>query len=662
MVPPAGWAPATGGATGASTIPDDQEEEATADADGGGSINDNLDAGADSNPPAAPATNGQDVPAAAPAASGSGRASDGMERGTIAGAPSVLPTAAGSISSRIKAFYARYAEADEAVRVVEAVDPNHSTFFDTEALQKLLRFIVTCGGSGLSVADQRALGAVLLALEPDVRPGGDVNSLNDRMQTPHSLVTAVRREEDRVLAARNWMCAPMEIGEKVYSFFYRDMLLSVIDALKEARNVQLEGAPLEPDEHGEPRRSHTLNSDLYLEEQTDVRRIHGRGARTVGVMLHMDEAVVAWNGNTYVYPIRVLVVNIRGGEGAWMTIGYVPHIPKVVGNGKNARARLAVADNRRDMQQRCLAVVLRRFAAASEHGASIDLPRHGAVFIVPRVVGLVVDQVGERSMLGLMGAQSTFNCTPCLARRLESCDYEGVDTLPRPVVSTLIQQLHAAESRVGGGRPHVRDMLGASTSALPFVPALGAVHGLSTGAASLYRIVSFDTLHVWKLGVLRLMAQRLPLMLQAVCGGTLAVRGSVQNTLDAVNLRGFELGRLCRASPASPGYVNQCRPPSAGFYAGVRCEVLGRGRVVRSAVEPLLIISASAYSVGLHLGRLLDPQLLCSGRGKTDNHEGSSVAPFLRGMAPHGGRSLWTCSVELRPALFRYPDAALDVC
>lgn len=47
-------------------------------------------------------------------------------------------------------------------------------------------------------------------------------------------------------------------------------------------------------------------------------------------------------------------------------------------------------------------------------------------------------------------------------------------------------------------------------SALPFVPFLGAIHGLGTGDPNLYRIVSFDTLHVWRPGVLRLLAQRLP--------------------------------------------------------------------------------------------------------------------------------------------------------
>lgn len=268
-----------------------------------------------------------------------------------------------------------------------------------------------------------------------------------------------------------------------------------------------------------------------------------------------DVAVIAWNGAGYVYPIRVFVVNVRGGSRSWETVGFIPHIPKAAGNGKNARWRQAVSDSRNDLLQRCLALVLRRFIHASEHGLREMLPRHGSVLLVPRVVGLVFDQVQERETLGFMGHQSTFNCSHCLVRRDESCYFGGLESPRRPVISTLEAQLTATQSRAAGGRPRVRAGLASSMSALPFVPALGAVHGLGTGAARLYDIVSFDTLHVWKLSLLRTLAQGLPSMLEAVCDGEPAMAGSVQNTLDAVNVRSFGLGRLCRASPTTPGYV-----------------------------------------------------------------------------------------------------------
>lgn len=98
-----------------------------------------------------------------------------------------------------------------------------------------------------------------------------------------------------------------------YIFYFRDMLETVLDCLRTAVKVDLVGAELERNADGERMRSHTMNSDLYLTEQADVRRIHGSEARVAGVMLHLDEAVVAWNGATYVYPVRMLPVNVRGG-------------------------------------------------------------------------------------------------------------------------------------------------------------------------------------------------------------------------------------------------------------------------------------------------------------------------------------------------------------
>lgn len=255
------------------------------------------------------------------------------------------------------------------------------------------------------------------------------------------------------------------------------------------------------------------------------------------------------------YPIRVLPTNVRGCGAAWTPFRYVPHIPKVAGNGKNYRARLAVSDARRDMEQRCLAMVLSPLAEASEHCVRVEIPRFRNFLLVPRVKGVVVDQTEERGVLGLMGSQVTFSCTHCVLRRLEFCNFEGDLGLTRLVIDTLKTQLRAAEMRVAGRRDAGRSGLSEAMSSLPFVPALGAVHGLATGAVNLYNVVSFDTPHLSKLGALRPKAQRLPMVLQTVCGSGMALQGTVHNTLDAVSLRGFELGRLCQASSTSPGYV-----------------------------------------------------------------------------------------------------------
>lgn len=96
----------------------------------------------------------------------------------------------------------------------------------------------------------------------------------------------------------------VEVGFRTYLFYFRDMLQSVLDTLRDANDVQLDCARLELTVDGDERRSHILNSDLLSREQDEMRRMPGEDANVAGVMLHMDEAVIAWNGATYVYPIR----------------------------------------------------------------------------------------------------------------------------------------------------------------------------------------------------------------------------------------------------------------------------------------------------------------------------------------------------------------------
>lgn len=485
------------------------------------------------------------------------RAHDGMERGRVAspGHPPVCSNDGKSISARVWDFYQQFREANGSVLVVPPDRAVAPTLFDEPELRSVLRFIVSAGGSGLSQASQLQFAEAVLSLEATMTvPGGPRGLMTERFSSPFAFGAAVQTEHDRVLAKRKWRVANIFIGGVSYPVYFRDILEAGLDRLRTSKDVELEGTELPPTTNGDRCRSHTLNSDLFLEEQEDVRRTHGRHAHVLAVHLHSDEAVVAWNGGQLMYPVRVRFSNVRDDGGTWETVAHLPHIPKVVGNGRNARARLAVSDGRNDLLQRSLALALRGMVAASESGVEVSLPTAGRVFLVPRLLALVVDQVEERSLLALMGSQCLYNCTHCLTERDIACSDAGGMAPPRPVISTLEAQLAAATARLEDGRPRTRVALGRATSALPFAPVLGALHGLGTGRESLYRIVSFDTLHVWKLGVLRLLTQRLPAMLAAACPDGEAVLGTVQETTDVVNWRCFELGRLCRASPTTPGY------------------------------------------------------------------------------------------------------------
>jgi len=144
-----------------------------------------------------------------------------------------------------------------------------------------------------------------------------------------------------------------------------------------------------------------MESDIFLTEERSVRRRHGSLAFVLGVQLFVDEAVVSWSGAHYMYPTRARVVNIRDRTVQWVTVGYIPNVGKPV--ARTAAGRRRASDTRNAVLQRCVAILLRRFVDASKTGVTVEFPSQQELLSVPRIVGLVADQLGERSVVCLMG-------------------------------------------------------------------------------------------------------------------------------------------------------------------------------------------------------------------------------------------------------------------
>jgi len=362
----------------------------------------------------------------------------------------------------------------------------------------------------------------------------------------------VREEQRRVLSKLCWDETPLEVEGVTYKFYSRDLLLAVLDLLSHACHIQLWGERLEDGPDGTRMRADMMDSDLFLTEELVVRRRHGSLAFVLGVQLFIDEAVVSWSGAHYMYPIRARVVNIRDGAVQWVTVGHIPHVCKPT--SRTAAARRHASDTRNAVLQRCLAILLRRFVPASQTGVPVEFPGRQKLTAVPRIVGLVADQLGERSMMCLMGNACEYFCSHCMVRRDGAGGVAEVGAARRDVTTLLDAQLDGAIVRDRDPRPSLRNLLRSQYSALAFVPALGAVWGLATDNKRLFDIISFDLLHVWKLGVVRMVAQRLPAFLRVICGGKGARLGPLSDTLEAVNLRAWEMGHLCVPSPTPPGY------------------------------------------------------------------------------------------------------------
>ena len=366
-------------------------------------------------------------------------------------------------------------------------------------------------------------------------------------------MAAVREEQRRVLSNLRWDETPLDVGGVTYLFYSRDLLRAVLDLPHNARHVQLWGEQLGTSPDGTRLRSDIMDSDLLLSEEAVVRRRHGALSFVLAVQLFVDEAVVSWSGAHYMYPIRARVVNVRDRSVQWVTVAYILHVGKPV--ARTAAARLRASDNRNGVLQRCLAILLRRFVGASQVGVQVVFSGERAMTAVPRLIGLVADQLGERSVFCLMGNACEFFCSHCVVRRDVAGGPGGVGAAARDVTAVLDVQLEGEITRDGDPRPSLRGHLRTEHSALAFVPAVGAIWGLATDNKRLYDIISFDLLHMWKLGIVRMLAQRFPSFLRVACAGQDARLDPVPATLEALNLRAWEMGHLCVPSPTPPGYV-----------------------------------------------------------------------------------------------------------
>jgi len=197
--------------------------------------------------------------------------------------------------------------------------------------------------------------------------------------------------------------------------------------------------------------------------------------------------------------------------GQCQTTGYIFKAVK-----RTAIAAPAVSDMRSDLPQSCLAVPLHAFTRAREEDVTSHVPGHGSVLLVPQVV---VDQFEERCMVALMSNRYRFICSSCVENKEVSGGLLGERAIERDVVTPLDALLAAAVIRPGDPRASRRRALGRTHRALAFSTALGAIHGLGIAPYNLFCVVSFDPLHVWKMGILRLLAQPLPAAMRAVCAG-----------------------------------------------------------------------------------------------------------------------------------------------
>lgn len=198
---------------------------------------------------------------------------DGVARGRIAGprppAGAIRNVFATCVAARVRGYYDAFPEASLSTPAVSPLFAQGSSRFRGPVLRAILKFSMGAGGTGLSRQDQMQF-ASLLHLVEGAAQGTDGADFSREFVTASSFVTAVRGEQNRIIANLKWMQVPIQVGGKTYTFYHRDLLDAAVSAVRSSTTLDLDGGPLPPADDGSPRRSSTLDADMFLQEVLTV--------------------------------------------------------------------------------------------------------------------------------------------------------------------------------------------------------------------------------------------------------------------------------------------------------------------------------------------------------------------------------------------------------
>jgi len=129
--------------------------------------------------------------------------------------------------------------------------------------------------------------------------------LTSAFPTAASFASSLKGEQDRCLAEMKWQVTDIVEGD-VYKFYFRDVMDVAEEAFGRATNVQLRGKRQLNDD-GCIKRSNSLDSDVYLDQEADVLDVHANAIHdgkpikpfAMAVQFFSDASLISWNGGTF---------------------------------------------------------------------------------------------------------------------------------------------------------------------------------------------------------------------------------------------------------------------------------------------------------------------------------------------------------------------------
>lgn len=167
--------------------------------------------------------------------------------------------------------------------------------FNTVRLRALQRLVLSVGGGGLSLKEQKKLYDFLVVWD-SIRPSDD-GKLQDTFPTFGSFKTALRDDVDAAVSEKGWRKVSLVEGGQSYQAFFTPALGAILDLVREDKKIRLWSGPSGPAPPTSLRET-PLDGDAFRAAEKVVIEEHGPNTCVLGIHMFSDAFQLSWSGGT----------------------------------------------------------------------------------------------------------------------------------------------------------------------------------------------------------------------------------------------------------------------------------------------------------------------------------------------------------------------------
>ena len=174
--------------------------------------------------------------------------------------------------------------------------------FDSYRLRLVQDLALTCGGGGMTLADQKKLFHVLDAWDRN-KPGQPVDAghflgIRDSFSSPTAFINGLRDDIDNAVEDEGWMKVDLEESGKTFQVIFRPALELALRRMTKAKSVKLWSGgdrPAPPTEQ----REDPMDVDAFRRCETEVVKENGADSFVLAIHAFSDASRVSHSGGAF---------------------------------------------------------------------------------------------------------------------------------------------------------------------------------------------------------------------------------------------------------------------------------------------------------------------------------------------------------------------------